>query len=80
LELYLYAYYWAVTTLTTVGYGDISGGTTSERILCMVWMMVGVAFYSFTVGSIASVISSMDAKSKTVESILQEMNVYAKET
>jgi hyperpolarization activated cyclic nucleotide-gated potassium channel 2 len=49
-ELYLYSYYWAITTLTTVGFGDISGGNSMERVFCMLWMMVGVGFYSFTVG------------------------------
>ena len=60
-ELYFYSYYWAITTLTTVGFGDISGGTDAERLIAMMWMMVGVMFYSLTVGSISSVINAWDA-------------------
>ena len=57
---YLFGLYWALTTLTTVGFGDISAGTSAERIICIVWMMFGVGFYSFAVGTITSVLTSMD--------------------
>jgi hyperpolarization activated cyclic nucleotide-gated potassium channel 2 len=63
--LYLKGCYWGIATLTTVGFGDIQGGTASEKLICIVWMMLGVAFYSFTVGSIASILSSMDFKKKS---------------
>ena len=32
-QLYLTSFYFAMTTLTTVGYGDISGQNTTERII-----------------------------------------------
>jgi hypothetical protein len=74
--VYCAAIYWAVATLTTVGYGDISGGTSAERIICVFWMIIGVAFYSFSVGSIASILSSMDSKKKALEEQLQEFHLY----
>ena len=33
--------YWAVTTMTTIGYGDISAHTAEERILAVVVMVIG---------------------------------------
>ena len=42
---YLTAYYWAVTSLTTVGYGDITAHTNIEKCLAvLVLMSGGVAF------------------------------------
>jgi hyperpolarization activated cyclic nucleotide-gated potassium channel 1 len=61
-NLYIVAVYWAFTSLTTVGYGDISANTSIERCLAIMWMVVGVYFFSFTIGSLASILSSIDTK------------------
>jgi voltage-gated potassium channel len=36
--------WWAMTTVTTVGYGDVSPETTGGRILAIVVMLVGIGF------------------------------------
>ena len=54
-HLYLTAFYFTVTTITTVGYGDISGGTASEKVFCIIIMVVGVVSFSFASGSLASI-------------------------
>jgi voltage-gated potassium channel Kch len=56
-RLYLAGLYFAITTLTTVGYGDISAGTTGEYIICILWMMFGVGFYSLLAGTLSSVLT-----------------------
>ena len=59
-ELYAVAMYWAVTTITTVGYGDISGTNNFERVFCSVMMIVGVILFSFASGALASIIQNCD--------------------
>jgi Ion channel len=59
---YLASLYWAVATILTVGYGDISGRTLVERSFAIIWMMVGVAFYAVTIGIITSVLDHIDTK------------------
>ena len=66
------AIYWALMTLTTVGFGDISVKTTSERVFAILWMIVGVAFYSYAIGNMTSMITSMDSKN---EELTQKMSV-----
>lgn len=61
-NLYIAAIYWAFTSLTTVGYGDISANTSIERCIAILWMVVGVYFFSFTIGSLASILSNIDTK------------------
>jgi hyperpolarization activated cyclic nucleotide-gated potassium channel 1 len=78
--LYITSLYWALTTLTTVGYGDIAAFTEGEMVICMIWMMFGVGFYSFTVGTLSSVLSSMDAKSAIINDKLSMVNLFAKDT
>lgn len=59
---YLASVYWAVTTLATVGFGDINGYTNTERVLSVCWMFCGIYFFSFTIGSLTSFLSNIDTK------------------
>ena len=54
--------YFSVTTITTVGYGDISATATNERILSIFIMIVGVIAFSFATGSLTSIISNVDTQ------------------
>ena len=45
------AFYYAVTSMTTVGYGDIRGFNLTERIVAMFLMVLGVLFFSMASGT-----------------------------
>ena len=47
--------------MTTVGYGDMSAGTTVERVFCILLMVIGVIVFTFISGSLSSVLSNFDA-------------------
>ena len=49
---YITSIYWVVTTLTTVGYGDYKGFTSSEYIVTMIVEFIGILFFSIMMGSI----------------------------
>ena len=53
--LYLTSFYFIITTMTTVGYGDISGDNNLERAVSIVIMLVGVISFSFATGSLSSI-------------------------
>ena len=55
-QLYLTSFYFSVTTITTVGYGDISGNSTPERLICLALHLIGVLSYSFASGSLTTII------------------------
>ena len=59
--LYFVSFYWTITTITTVGYGDISGTNLIERIFCSLIMVVGVVAFSFANGTLTSMLSSYDS-------------------
>ena len=43
-----------------MGFGDINAKTVYEKIIALVWMIFGVGFYSFTIGNLSQIISSID--------------------
>lgn len=45
--------WWAVSTMTTVGYGDEFPVTTVGRVLAMALMLVGIGFIAILTGAIA---------------------------
>lgn len=63
IEIYLIAVYFAVTTITTVGYGDISAKNEVERIFCLIIMIIGVTLFSTAASTITSIMSSYDETS-----------------
>ena len=60
-DLYITSIYYVTTTMSTVGYGDISGGTASERIFCMVLMITGVIAFNLISGAIGALITNYDS-------------------
>ena len=76
---YLVSLYWAFTTLCTVGYGDISGFTNLEKIICISWMICGLYFFSFTIGSLSSMMSSIDTKENVLLSKLAVIDEFSVE-
>jgi len=60
IELYVFSWYFTVTTITTVGYGDISAHTTLERLFCIFLMIIGVIAFSFATGALSSLMANSD--------------------
>ena len=43
---YLTSFYFIITTFSTVGYGDISANNPTEKIFCILVMIVGVTAFA----------------------------------
>ena len=48
--LYITSFYFIITTITTVGYGDFSGATNIERIMNCVIMFIGSISFAYASG------------------------------
>jgi len=78
-SLYVTSMYWAFTTLSTVGYGDINSHTNLEKIFSMIWMFFGLYFFSFTIGSLSSMLANMDTKENALINKLAVIDEFSKE-
>ena len=75
--------WWAITTVTTVGYGDLYPESNYGRLFATFLMLVGIAFASVLTGNISSYFVAKDATEEvhdintlvdTNELILQRLN------
>ena len=62
LELYIVGVYFSITTLATVGYGDLTACNMTERVVCSVMMLVGIFVYSVTIGSLTNLLANLDKR------------------
>ncbi|KAK1942877.1 cGMP-gated cation channel alpha-1 [Phytophthora citrophthora] len=82
---YLRSLYWAIVTLTAVGYGDIAAYSTAESYFAALWIFVGGIINFGVVGAMSSTISNAMAtqhhhieKLNTLNSILERMDISEK--
>jgi hypothetical protein len=66
--------YWTITTITTIGYGDISGTNTIERIFCSLMMLIGVISFSFMNGSLTSILANSDQETAVMNERIKILN------
>lgn len=57
-KIYVTSFYWVITSLTTVGYGDYKGYTTVEYIFQIFTEFLGIGVFSYLMGSIHSLFGS----------------------
>lgn len=59
------AVWWAIVTMTTVGYGDVYPVTGEGRIAAGILMILGIAFFSFLTATLTASIASDEAPATT---------------
>jgi len=60
--------WWAMQTVTTVGYGDVTPQKTSGRIIATVMMLWGIAFLTILIAAITSTFVARAAKEQAEKS------------
>eukprot|EP00614_Pseudopedinella_elastica_P009436 CAMPEP_0172599062 /NCGR_PEP_ID=MMETSP1068-20121228/19154_1 /TAXON_ID=35684 /ORGANISM="Pseudopedinella elastica, Strain CCMP716" /LENGTH=747 /DNA_ID=CAMNT_0013399195 /DNA_START=167 /DNA_END=2406 /DNA_ORIENTATION=+ len=69
-SIYLSSFYFCLTTMTSVGYGDITPRNNGERTYVIVVEFVGAIVFGMIIASLTSVVSTMDSNArKTAEQL-----------
>ncbi|MEE3234552.1 MAG: ion transporter [Candidatus Latescibacterota bacterium] len=58
--IYLKSIYWVITTMTTVGYGDITPTSNIQLMYAMFVMILGVGTYGYIIANIANLLGNID--------------------
>ena len=70
------AFWWAIQTVTTVGYGDVVPTTTGGRLVAGLEMVLGVSFVAFlTAGVTSTVIQRGEAQAQAAEASQSEQSL-----
>jgi CRP-like cAMP-binding protein len=78
LDLYIQAFYWTITTLTTIGYGDITPVGRSQTLFVILIEMFGAAMYGLVIGNIAGLIANIDIAKRDYREKLDMINAFLK--
>ena len=79
MQLYITSFYFTITTMTTVGLGDISGTNSIECIVCCILMIIGVLFFSYVSGTITTIIQNEEELNKKFSEMKMHLsNLYRK--
>jgi len=74
IDIYLISFYWTITTITTVGYGDVSINNNTEKIFCCFVMLIGVITFGFATGTLTSIMTNYDNKSGKYQEKMSILN------
>lgn len=79
---YQQALYWTITTLTTVGFGDLTPETPGQVWFTMGVMGLGAAIYAYIIGNVASLVANLDVmrsrhlgRIETINNFMRDRNV-----
>lgn len=76
LDAYITALYWTVTTLATVGYGDIVPTTPVTKVFAIGVMFLGVAFFASILGIISRIIASAQKHKEENKQKLNDLTLF----
>lgn len=61
------SWYWAIQTVTTVGYGDVPTYSSNEMLFSIVSMIVGVGLFGDFIGSLSDSSNTVIEEAERVE-------------
>jgi len=73
---YLHSVYYALTTLSTVGYGDIVPANDAERGYVIFALLISALLFGFLMGEIALLMSTLDRQKAIVDEWMDSIKEY----
>lgn len=74
--IYTDALYWAITTLTTIGYGDITPTTVGSKVFTMFVMISGVGVYGLVIGTFSKLIAASAHYKEKLKERISDLSIF----
>jgi len=74
--LYIRSFYWAVTTIATIGYGDITPVTPVQTVYATFVEIIGAGIYGYIIAIFASLIAKLDVARNHFTEQLEKINTF----
>ncbi|GBG31530.1 Potassium voltage-gated channel protein eag [Hondaea fermentalgiana] len=77
-SLYLTSLYWSVSTLTSVGFGDIKPANNAERFVATLACWAGATVFGYVIGQMSSMVADLNQISFQYHRKMDSINAYLK--
>ena len=80
-SMYLYSVYWAIATVTSIGYGDVAASAFNEveQLICTIIMLAGAIFFANIVGQFCGLAASLAPEKVQFRYDLSDLNYHMHE-
>ncbi|XP_016929101.2 voltage-gated delayed rectifier potassium channel KCNH8 isoform X2 [Drosophila suzukii] len=75
-ETYSTALYFTFTSLTSVGFGNVSANTTAEKVFTIIMMLIGALMHAVVFGNVTAIIQRMYSRRSLYESKWRDLKDF----
>ncbi|XP_063720434.1 potassium voltage-gated channel subfamily H member 5-like isoform X3 [Symsagittifera roscoffensis] len=75
---YVSSLYFTMSSMTSIGFGNIAGNTNSEKIFCIILMFVGSLLYATIFGNVTTMFQQMSSQSTRYHEMLNDIREFMK--
>jgi len=73
---YVRALYWTMTTITTIGYGDITPKTNVQMLYTLIVQLMGAGMYGYIIGNLASLLANSDLARTQFRAKMEKLQTF----
>ncbi|MCO5565167.1 hypothetical protein L7F22_018840 [Adiantum nelumboides] len=74
---YVYCMYWSITTLTTVGYGDLHAQNANEMVFNVFYMLFNLGLTAYLIGNMTNLVVHVTGRTRSFRDSVQAVSNFA---